>query len=143
MGASHFLENRTGRSVKEAWKKWGKQIKTDTYALYLAYRDPRTPWYAKAFSALVVGYAFSPIDLIPDFIPILGYLDDLLLVPLGILLAIKMIPAPVMADCREKAQEQMSKNVKSNWIAAVVIGMIWIAILAWMGMVLYSKFKPF
>jgi len=77
------------------------------YALYLAYKDPRTPMYARIFAAVVVGYAFSPIDLIPDPIPVLGYLDDLVLIPLGVYLALKMIPAEVMAECRVKATEIM------------------------------------
>ena len=71
----------------ESWKARARLLKIDTYALYFAYRDPRTPWYAKVWTAIVVGYAFSPIDLIPDFIPVLGYLDDLVLIPLGIWLA--------------------------------------------------------
>src|SRR5512136_1678490 len=89
----------------EKWKTKARVLKVQVYALYLAYRDPRTPWYAKAVAALVVGYAFSPIDLIPDFIPVLGYLDDLVLVPLGITLALKLIPAQVMAESRERASE--------------------------------------
>ena len=86
-------------SFFENWKAKAKALKHEVYALFLAYKDPRVPWYAKAFSALVVGYAFSPIDLIPDMIPVLGYLDDLVLVPLGVALAIKMIPAEVMEEC--------------------------------------------
>src|SRR5262245_26882301 len=86
-----------------------RQIKRDTLALYLACRDPRTPWYAKAFAAAIVAYALSPIDLIPDFIPILGYLDDLIIIPGGLLLALKMIPAPVMEDCRVQAAEMAER----------------------------------
>ncbi len=80
-------------SFLERWKTLARQLKTELYALYLAYKDRRTPWYARIFTALVVGYAFSPIDLIPDPIPVLGYLDDLILVPIGVYLAVKMIPA--------------------------------------------------
>lgn len=94
----------------EAWKQRAMQLKTETYALYLAYQDPRTPWYARWFAALVVGYAFSPIDLIPDFIPVLGYLDDLILVPLGAALVLKMIPSDVLAESREKAKDVMSES---------------------------------
>lgn len=94
----------------EVWKKRAQDIKKETYALFLAYKDPRTPWSAKVFTGLVVAYAFSPIDLIPDFIPILGYLDDLVLVPLGIRTAIKMIPPNVLAECRAKAQTEMREN---------------------------------
>ena len=86
-----------------SWKARALQLKAETYAIYLAYRDPRVPWHARLFAACVVGYAFSPIDLIPDFIPVLGYLDDLILIPLGITLALRMIPPEVMAECRQKA----------------------------------------
>ena len=98
-------------------------IKRDTYALYLACQDPRTPWYAKVFAGGVVAYALSPIDLIPDFIPVLGYLDDLILVPLGIALAVKMIPGPVLVDCRAAAQIATEKP--TNRIAAATIIAIW------------------
>jgi uncharacterized membrane protein YkvA (DUF1232 family) len=117
-------------SMIERWKRRARQIKTELYALYLAYRDPRVPWYARLFAAVVVGYAFSPLDLIPDPIPVLGYLDDLVLVPLGVALALRLIPAPVMADCRIKAQERMDSGQPTNWIAAGVIVVIWIALFA-------------
>ena len=84
-------------------KDWARVIKRDVHALYLASRDPRVPWYAKALAVLVAGYALSPIDLIPDFIPGLGYLDDVVLVPLGILAVIKLIPPEIMAEQRELA----------------------------------------
>lgn len=121
----------------EAWKKRARQLKTETYALYLAYRDARTPWYAKAFAACVVGYAFSPIDLIPDFIPLLGYLDDLVLVPLGIALAIKMIPAEVLAECRLRAQETLRDGRPVNWTAAVVIVALWALAIAIVGVFIW------
>src|SRR5512136_3139506 len=94
----------TGRSsgIKKIKDK-AASLKKEAYALYFAARDPRLPWYVKAFLGLVLAYAFSPIDLIPDFIPLLGYLDDLVLVPLGIALAIKLVPAEVMAECRQRA----------------------------------------
>jgi uncharacterized membrane protein YkvA (DUF1232 family) len=114
----------------EAWKQRVRQLKTETYALYLAYKDPRVPWYARLFAALVVGYAFSPIDLIPDFIPILGYLDDLILVPLGILLALKMIPAAVMAESREKAREVVAQGKPVNRAAAAAIVAVWLLLAA-------------
>lgn len=117
-----------------AWKQWARRLKLEIYALYLAYRDPRTPWYARLFAACVVAYAFSPIDLIPDPIPILGYLDDLILVPLGIALALKMIPPPVMAECREKAQAALNQGQPTNWIAAGVIVAIWLLLAV--GMIL-------
>jgi len=126
---------KTGVSDMEAWKQRARQLKAETYALYLAYRDPRTPWYARIFAAVVVGYAFSPIDLIPDFIPVLGYLDDLLLVPFGIWLALKMIPPEVMADSRGRAQEALANGKPVNRAAAVVIVGIWL-LLAALGIVL-------
>ncbi|MCG2777399.1 MAG: DUF1232 domain-containing protein [Desulfobacterales bacterium] len=113
----------------ERWKQKLRHLKIEIYALYLAYRDPRVPWYAKAFVALVVGYAFSPIDLIPDFIPVLGYLDDLVLIPLGVAVAIKMIPEKVMDDCRIRAKEMMGKKKPINRIAAVVIICNWLILL--------------
>ena len=110
------------------WKTRARQLKADVYAVYLACRDPRVPWYAKIVAALVVGYAFSPIDLIPDPIPVLGYLDDLILVPLGIALVLRLIPAPVMDECRAKAQERLDSGHPVNWMAAAVIVAIWIAL---------------
>ena len=114
----------------EAWKQRARQLKVETYAIYLAYKDPRTPWYARIFAACVVGYAFSPIDLIPDPIPVLGYLDDLVLVPLGVALVLKMIPPAVLAECREKAQAAMSQGKPTNWVAAGVIIAIWLLLAA-------------
>ena len=93
--------------------------------MYLACRDPRTPWYAKVFAGGVVAYAFSPIDLIPDFIPIVGYLDDLIIVPLGIALAVKMIPDAVLVDCRARAQAA-SERPTNRKAAAIIVG-IWLA----------------
>ena len=110
------------------WQRRSRRLKAETYALYLAYRHPGTPWYAKAFTALVVTYAFSPIDLIPDFIPVLGYLDDLVLIPLGIALALKMIPAPVMAECRAQAQAELRDGKPVNWLMAGVIVAIWLGV---------------
>ena len=113
----------------ERWKQKSRHFKIEIYALYLAYRDPRVPLYAKAFVALVVGYAFSPIDLIPDFIPVLGYLDDLVLIPLGVAVALKMIPEKVMEDCRIRSKEVMSKKKPVNWAAAIVIISIWLMLI--------------
>jgi uncharacterized membrane protein YkvA (DUF1232 family) len=120
----------------ESWKRRARQLETETYALYLAYRDPRTPWHARLFAALVVGYAFSPIDLIPDFVPVLGYLDDLLLVPLGVLLALKMVPPAVWAESRARAREVMAAGKPVSRAVAVVIVMIWLAIAALGGVVM-------
>jgi uncharacterized membrane protein YkvA (DUF1232 family) len=118
--------------VIDRWRERAKQMRMEIYAVYLAYRDPRVPWYARLLAACVVAYAFSPIDLIPDFVPVLGYLDDLVLVPLGIVLALKMIPQPVMAECRGKAQEAMAQGRPVNWAAATVVVSVWLllAVLA-------------
>jgi uncharacterized membrane protein YkvA (DUF1232 family) len=105
-------------------KDRAKKLKTDLYALYLSYRDPRVRWYAKAFMALVIGYAISPIDLIPDFIPILGYLDDLILIPLGISLAIRMIPKNIFEENKQKAVTEKI-NIKTKWIIVITIICIW------------------
>lgn len=107
-----------------------RRLKSETYALYLAYRHPETPWYAKAFTGLVIAYAFSPIDLIPDFIPILGYLDDLLLVPLGIALALRMIPTTVMDACRAQAQKDLAGERPVNWLVGGLILAVWIGAAA-------------
>jgi len=122
----------------ETWKRRARQLKAETYALYLAYRDRRTPWYARILAACVVAYAFSPIDLIPDFIPALGYLDDLILIPLGMAIALKMIPPQVMADSRVKAQELLDQDRPRNWIAAAAILTIWLALAA-LGIVLVLR----
>lgn len=104
----------------------------EVYALYIAQRDPRVPWYARLLAICVVGYAFSPIDLIPDPIPIIGYLDDLLIVPLGIWLILKMIPQEVMTECREKARNGIETG-KPNWVAAGIIIAIWILLAILIG----------
>lgn len=116
--------------VIEQWKQRVRHLKTETYALYLAYKDARVPWYAKILIAFVVAHTFSPIDLIPDFIPILGYLDDLIIAPLGIALAIRMIPKDVMAECREAAQGTWGQDRPTSWTAAVVIITIWLLVAA-------------
>ncbi len=102
---------------------WARTIKRDVHALYLSARDPRVPWYAKAVAIAVAAYALSPIDLIPDFIPVLGYLDDLVLVPLGILLAVRLIPAHVLAEHRAAADET---PLQASRTAAMVIIALWI-----------------
>ena len=109
----------------EYFKAQARALKRETHALYLAGRDPRTPWPAKLVIAIVVAYALSPIDLIPDFIPVLGYLDDVLLLPLGIYLALKLIPAAVLADARHAAQ-QASGSLARSRVAAIVIILLWV-----------------
>jgi uncharacterized membrane protein YkvA (DUF1232 family) len=109
-------------------KRWAQRLRAEVYALYLAYKDQRVPWYARAFAAVVVAYAFSPVDLIPDPIPVLGYLDDLVIIPLGIALAIKMVPPQILAECREEARGVKDRPVGK--VAAVVVVAVWIALAA-------------
>jgi uncharacterized membrane protein YkvA (DUF1232 family) len=106
-------------------RDWARLIKRDVHALYLAGRDPRVPWYAKALAALVAGYALSPIDLIPDFIPVLGYLDDVILVPLGIAAVIRLIPPDVMAEHRAMAAAAQDRPVSRAAAIAVIVA--WVA----------------
>lgn len=108
-----------------AWKKWASTLKRNIYALYLAAKNPKVPALAKLVIGLVVAYALSPIDLIPDFIPIIGYLDDLILLPLGIWLCIRLISQPVWLECQALAAKQLSE-LPSNRIAAAVIIFIWL-----------------
>ena len=117
-------------------KIWAHTLKRDAYAVYLAARDPDTPWYVKVLAAVVAAYAFSPIDLIPDFIPVIGYLDDLILVPLGIWLVVALIPEQAMAEYRAKASAVMQRPHDGK-VAAIVIVAIWIfgaALLCWLGL---------
>jgi uncharacterized membrane protein YkvA (DUF1232 family) len=111
-------------------KQRARHLKAETVALYLAARDPRTPWYVKLLVAGIVAYAFSPIDLIPDFVPVLGYLDDLILIPLGIALAIKLVPHSVLAECRTRAQETMQNGKPVSRVAGAVIVVIWLVLAA-------------
>ena len=111
----------------QKWKDYARALKTEIYALTIAYRDPRTPWYAKAWALAVVAYALNTIDLIPDFIPVLGYLDDLVLLPLGIALAVKLIPAGVMADARLAAIKADGSAIGKA--GGVVIALVWLALL--------------
>lgn len=106
-------------------RRWARAIKRDVVALYFAARDPRVPWYAKAVAACVAAYALSPIDLIPDFIPVLGYLDDLIILPLGILLAVRLVPPDVMAELRGEADQRAARPTKR--IAAIVIVTAWLS----------------
>ena len=111
-------------------KKRARHLKTETFALYLAARDPRTPCYAKLLVAGIVAYAFSPVDLIPDFVPVLGYLDDLILIPIGVALAIKLVPHRVMVECRARAQETIRNKTPVSRVAGEVIIVIWLVLAA-------------
>ena len=119
------LGNMRELSIANWLKDWGRVIERDVHALYLASRDPRVPWYAKAMAMVVTGYALSPIDLIPDFIPVVGYLDDVILVPLGILLVIWFIPPDIMSEHRNLAAAAPERPVCRT--AAIVIACIWFA----------------
>ena len=123
--------------IVEELKRWAGRLKVEVYALYLAYRDPRVPLYARIFAACVVGYAFSPIDLIPDMIPVLGYLDDLIVIPLGVAIAIRMIPSQVLEECREKSRSVQDRPV--NRAAAVVVVAVWV-VLAVLAILLATRF---
>ncbi|MDZ4159752.1 MAG: YkvA family protein [Anaerolineaceae bacterium] len=118
-------------------KGWACRLKREAYALYFAYRDPRTPWYAKALAGLVVAHTFSPIDLIPDFIPILGFLDDLVITPVGIALAIRMIPNTVMLDARQKADQSLmdGKSVSRGCVPVIIL--LWLAVITFIGVAVW------
>src|SRR5262245_4942212 len=108
--------------------KWARTIKRDAVAVWIAARDPRVPWYAKVVAALVAAYAFSPIDLIPDFIPVLGYLDDIVIVPAGILLCVRLIPGGLMEEFRAEASRRIDRP--TSRIGAVTIVVLWLVALA-------------
>jgi selT/selW/selH-like putative selenoprotein len=116
-------------------KSWARRIKRDVVALWIAARDPRVPLIAKVAAGLVAAYALSPIDLIPDFIPIIGYLDDLIIVPLGILLAIRLTPAPLMDEFRQRAAQRQERPASYAAMTAFIV--IWVATLAWLAWVLW------
>jgi len=112
-------------------KTWARNIKRDVVALWIAAHDPRVPWYAKAVAAAVAAYALSPIDLIPDFVPVLGYLDDLLIVPLGILLAVRLVPSALMAEFRAEAASRATRPTSRAGLVLVVALWIAAAVLIW------------
>lgn len=117
-----------------ALKYWARSLRRDAHAVYLAARDPRVPWYAKALALCVAGYALSPIDLIPDFIPVVGYVDDVVLVPLGILAVVKLVPPHIMAEHRAAAS--LAADTPVSRTAALVIALVWVAsvgLTGWLG----------
>ena len=129
-GRSAPPPDTTGRGFRHRVRDRARILKRDTYAVYLAARHPSTPWYAKVLAGVVVAYALSPVDLIPDFIPILGYLDDLIIVPLGIAAVLRLMPAEVLDDCRAQAQVRMERPV--SWIGAVFIAAVWLVAATWL-----------
>ncbi len=129
--------------IPQRFRDWARQLKAELLALWFSCRHPHTPLAAKIFAALLVAYAFSPIDLIPDFVPVLGYLDDLILLPVGVWLTLKLIPDPVMAECRAQARAWLDdKNPKPrNYAAAAVIILLWLAAL-WLGWRWFDAWWP-
>ena len=120
----------------EIWKQWARAIKRDVHVLYLAARDPRVPWHAKALAIAVAAYALSPIDLIPDFVPVLGYVDDLIIVPTGIALVVWLIPSEIMAQHRDMAIAAQNRPVSRA--AGVAIVTIWIVVI---GLTLWGSMR--
>lgn len=121
----------------DRWRRWARRLKREVYALYLSLRHPRTPWYARLVIAAVIAYALSPLDLIPDVIPVLGLLDDLILLPLGLALAVRLIPADVLAECRAEAEAALTQPGgagRIRWggarLAALIIALIWLGVAA-------------
>jgi uncharacterized membrane protein YkvA (DUF1232 family) len=114
----------------ETIRKWAAALRRDVAALILAVRDPRTPPAARIVAALVVAYALSPIDLIPDFVPVLGYLDDLIIVPLGLALVLRLIPAALMAEYRANAVHRPVSRL--GWVGLVIVLMLWVGLALWL-----------
>lgn len=117
--------------LREKADKVRKKIRKDLYTLYFAYRHPKTPWYARVIIGLTVAYALSPIDLIPDFIPVIGYLDDLIIVPAGISLSLRLIPDSVISECRERADNERISG-RLRWGVAAIIILFW-SVVAYIG----------
>jgi len=127
--------------TRQRLKAWADDLRADTYALYLAYSDPRVPWYAKVLVAVIVAYALSPIDLIPDFIPVIGYLDDLLLVPAGIALATKLIPKEVLEEHRANARLRLAEAHPRSRLGAVLVVTLWVVMAAWLASLVRSTLR--
>jgi uncharacterized membrane protein YkvA (DUF1232 family) len=119
-----------------------RALEADTYALYLASRDPRVPWPAKAVAAITVAYALSPIDLIPDFIPVIGYLDDLVLVPLGIALAIRLVPPSILAEHRAEAAIRFTKGGPRSRAGVIFVVLTWVLVVIWLARVFWPRHHP-
>jgi uncharacterized membrane protein YkvA (DUF1232 family) len=130
--------NVRGDGLASGLRQWARRIKRDVTALYLAATDPRVPWYAKAVAMAVAAYAVSPIDLIPDFVPVLGYLDDIVIVPLGILLAVKLVPPGLMAEFREAAVQTGAQRAVSRWGAVIIVALWLIGIALFVRWLVFS-----
>ena len=136
------MAESTGQSWRQSLKLRIAELRAETLALYLAARHPDTPWYAKLVVAAIVAYALSPIDLIPDFVPVLGYVDDLLLIPLGIAFAIKLIPASVLTECRARARDEFADGTPRSRRAAAVIVAIWLFLAVLAALWAYAALSP-
>lgn len=130
-----------GIIILQQLKTWARSLKKDVITLYLVLKHPKTPILAKVVAAIVVGYALSPIDLIPDFIPIFGYLDDLILLPLGIMLAVSLIPPQILQTCRHEAETIMLSNLPHSRIAAGIIIILWLSLIIISGGLIYKTMK--
>lgn len=126
----------------EAWRRALGALREQVAALALAYRDPRTPVAAKLVAACVLAYALSPIDLIPDPIPVLGFLDDLLVLPVGMALAVALVPEDVMQECRARARAGTRADLRLGWIGALVVGSLWVLVIVWVGRALWRIVEP-
>jgi len=124
---------KTGKlsNITNRWKQWAENMEIEAAAIYLAYHDPRVSLPARIVAVCVVAYALSPIDLIPDFIPVLGYLDDLILIPLGVKLALSLIPAAIMDEHRVTARASRADH-KPFRAGAILVVIIWIAVAVWL-----------
>ena len=131
-------QNMRLKAKLQQLKVKAKNLKKELKVVYLACKRPDVPWYAKLVAILVVGYALSPIDLIPDFVPVLGYLDDIILIPLGISLVIKLVPKNILEECRENADEVFKDGKPKNWIAGTIIIGLWIVLI---GYFIYKVWK--
>jgi uncharacterized membrane protein YkvA (DUF1232 family) len=130
-----FCRNVKGNSIwfdaVSTLKERARLLKSEVHALYLAARHPQTPWYAKLYLVAIVAYVLSPIDLIPDFVPVLGFLDEVVLLPFAIRLAVRLVPDTVMAECRVRASPQCTNGVGMGRLAAVLIVCVWVILIAW------------
>ncbi len=126
-------------TILDRVKETARRLKRELVVLGVVYRDPRTPWYAKAVIFLVIAHSLSPIDIIPDFIPVLGYLDDLILIPLGIALAVKLVPPQIFTEARLKVDEQPEETGISGWWFALLIIVLWACIIWWLVRLIWFK----
>ncbi|MDQ3389040.1 MAG: DUF1232 domain-containing protein [Gemmatimonadota bacterium] len=126
-------------SLLQRWKGRARELRANARALYLAARDPRVPWYARACIFLVLAYAFSPIDLIPDFIPVIGFLDDLLLLPLGIALAVRLMPREIWLECQERASGEVQAERRHRWAGAGLVVLLWLLTVGFVVILLWPS----